>query len=291
MKKIVMLALFGLACSDTDASVLYSNDSEVTEPVTEEGLSDSDFDDVLSEADGELGQLEQPMSAKASTTLQLGTRTAPTRMRCDRSFSGQVCTIIDTKSPGVCRYANVGLGQFSASESTTVSSIVGGTDAGLSSWSFTQSENKDGTPCAAGTDIHIYPGAAGSSGSGSNNINDYVSLTFQGAIGLTEGPGVVGSYQKHTGCHVLVDTTDIYAKGVDAAQDLRLFKHAVAHGLYGCLGLGGRNSSASNHATRVDVNASVERTAMTSGEDCVLESFSTSGATSFNLTTPDCSSD
>ena len=45
--------------------------------------------------------------------------------------------------------------------------------------------------------------------------------------GLTEGAGVVGSYQKHSGCDIYIDRTDILAKGASTADDRRLMRHAV----------------------------------------------------------------
>ena len=240
------------------------------------------FDGEASDGGDQFGSVEQAMSAPTSPTYQYGTRTSTTQQRCDRSAAGQVCNIPNTKSMKFC-YFNENPSGFSNDDSADIESAVT-MMRGAFGWGWTAATQDIFTGMCGATDanVRLFVRSVGSSGTASNDIKDYAKVnTFSSVTGLTEGAGVVGSYQKHSGCDIYIDRTDILAKGASTADDRRLMRHAVAHALLACVGIGGRSSVASNHSSRNDINTSVERNSMTAGEKCTLENFSTSSGTSF----------
>lgn len=270
MKLIIIVAVTGCATLALACGSAPENEWIIDYDLTMEPEPDPAVD---TETDpSELVQLGQPMSAPVTPTFQIGTRTSSSRMRCDRSTSGQVCQIPPTKSIAWC-------GGAPLPYSADLQPVVDIFDA-VSGWTYTFGN----TSCSSFFNIKVQTQAdgCGSNGTGSNNINDYVCTTFNNTTSLTEGSGVVGQYQRSDNCTVKIDDQQITAKVSDADGRRRLFRHAWAHGLAECVGLGGRNSVASNHATRVDINSSVERTSLTSGEVCTLQNYSTSSNTTFS---------
>lgn len=255
------------------------------------GYSDDGSDD--SEL-GELGQDEQAFQASLSTNFQFGTQTGTTHQRCNRTSSGQVCSVITTKNPVICTDVNSNLPNF---EATKINANIVALDTALNTWTFTGGGQDPITGlCNVGFNVYIKAGAVGSSGTASNDIKDYANANIQTGLSLTEGPGVVGQYVTTPGCTITLDLVDLKAKsqgGIDPFYS-RLLKHATLHSLLACMGLGGRTITplGSNQSpTRNGVTTSNDVLTLTNGEVCEMNSFSTTlfpGEFRNNLIAPLC---
>jgi hypothetical protein len=257
------------------------------------GYEGDELFDEPGDAGSDLGQVEQGYSAPVTPSFQLGTQTASSKRRCNKTSSGQVCSVLDHKNPKICTMgstASVPAQAFSSGDTTRVQNEVSGLDSLLSTWAFTQTTDV-GFGCASGTTVVIFKGAVGSSGAGSNNINDYMQLTLSGSVGLTEGAGVVGSYVKHAGCNIKVDVTDINAKEPsDTTRRNRLFAHAVRKGLAGCLGAGGRTDGSAFTATRETISPSNDY-GYSTGEICAINAYDSTNNGNFSLSANSCAND
>ncbi len=244
--------------------------------------ADEGFDSEL-----EVGQLEQAITGATNPSFQYGTQTGSDRNRCNKTSSGQVCMVPSKRVNSVCIHTANFLSPpsppptFTASESATIRAFITNVYEPRGTWQFNIDDTLgDGTflaDCFARStpaDISITIGAVGSSGSGSNNVKDYSSTTFNGAVSLTEGAGVVGSYQRWTTCNIKVDRVDAYAKGTSSTQDQNALGHAAAHGFAGCLGLGTASGIQSDRAARSLFQPSTVAVGVTSGEGCALDNFS-----------------
>lgn len=237
----------------------------------------------------ELGTLEEGLSAPASPSFQLGTRNASNQARCNTTSTGQVCQVPSTKNQIQCGYFHTVIpGMFGTASAEVISAF----DA-LSGWSFPVADQLFFSCNAAQVDKRIewstQPSGCGTSGSASNDINNYVCVTFGPGTGLTEGAGVVGNYTKHSYCRIRVDIDEIRAKGTTDTADVNMFKHALGHGFAKCLGLGNR-STVSSTWTRAQMSSGAIGP-LTAGEQCVLNNFSDGSPTTFSLAPVPCTSD
>lgn len=247
----------------------------------------------------ELEQTEQAFVGKVTPSFQFGTNTSAQRLRCNRTTSGQVCVVPKAKSLSYCidrHFSNPQDPIFSESEATRIRNLVQG--LGASGWSFSEISPFNCTDGTMGIpDIVFFVGSVGSSGTGSNDVKDYATNIWSCASGspgclnnLTEGTGVTGQYQSWTHCKVVVDRTDIYAKGTTATQDNQGFDHASKHGFLGCLGIGGRSISG-GFASRTLFQPSSSATSVTTGENCSLVGFTTASAGQYNHALAPCTSE
>jgi len=214
----------------------------------------------------ELGQLEQGMSAPTTPTYQYGTRTATARGRCNKTAAGQVCQVPPTKAINWTLTADL-LHYFPGTETHAV---INGFDA-ATNFSFTEIPQADLLP-QRHISISLNDDACGTVGTASNDVRNYSCFNWSAPNGMTEVAGTVGSYQWSLLCNITLDVTAINNKGTNASQRGFFTRHAIAHAVAGCLGLGNR-TEASAVATRQDMNSGVERSALTSGEICTLNAF------------------
>lgn len=226
------------------------------------GAAPEDFADEQSD---DFGQAEQSFSAPVSSNYQFGTRTASSHLQCDRTSTGQVCSIPLTKNPTYAFDNSVG-----GTERALITSIVSAIDSSLASWSFTEVTMLDDPTIIFEDALHVCAGT-----SASNNIDSFgcVFLTAQGN-GLTEGAGVKGSYTNHSFGVVHVDLTKIQAK-VSAAADRNLvYKHAAGSAVLAWMGLGLRtDAGANNNLSRREVSTTLPLGTLTSGEQCRANGF------------------
>lgn len=248
----------------------------------------------LDEAD-EYGQDEQAMSAKVSPTYQPGTQTGSSRNRCNKVSSGQICVVPPKKTITYCIDQSTAVTPLTAAQYTRVKNIINVFDA-RTGWVFTEADTFN---CfGVTTDIIIFRSAVGSSGTASNDIKDYGTNTWNttgGAVGglvdLTESADVVGQAQKWTTCRALVDVVDILAKGTSTSQDSNIFDHAAGHGIAACMGLGAISSTTLNQFTRSGVNGNLLANSLSTGEACVLDSWSAANPGNWGFSGPACSND
>jgi hypothetical protein len=250
------------------------------------GATDQDW-----ETTDELGELEQEFRGKETPNFQYGTRTGITKQRCDKTTAGQVCAIPPSKTLTYC----INLGPitggsaataFTGSEHARIAAIIegfdGGSDFALNILGVDE--------CMFATDMSISKAAVGTSGTASNEIKDYATTTMTGMTGLTEGAGVVGSYQTWTQCNWNIDMVDILAKGTSSTQDNNGLDHAAKNSLLGCLGVGRRSTNPGGLGSRNLVNMAIAQTGVSAGEACSLTGFTLSDPGQYNLN-PDCPSD
>lgn len=228
----------------------------------------------------ELGTVAQGMSAPTTPNFQLGTRTASSAMRCDKTTTSQVCGIPSKKSFTWCRNRANPSG-FSTDQQNMIDQIVAqfGT---IQTYVFSKKPLDPTTGiCDGDIDFNAGLNACGATGTASNNINDYVCQIFSGVTALSEGAGVAGQYESHSGCIIKLDNFDLENKGLNATEDQNYFKHAVAHGLAGCLGIGGRNTT-SAIASRTTMSATVSQTALSGCEQQSLIQLNVNQPTVFS---------
>lgn len=264
-KKLIALALLGLVACQGD---LYTEDP-----------NDAD----------ELGQIEQAYAASNSPTFQFGTRTGPSGLACDKTTTGQVCSIIKGAT-GTSAAKNVAwrftpVHGFTAVEMITIQSAISGLDAALSKWTF--SEVSGGAPA-------IQIGKAGVGGaSTSNNIDAFRQVNWFLPVSLTEG--LTGSYQAAS-VIISIDMADITTRGTAAGGASfvnRLLFHAAANSFEAAIGLGTRDDaiSAGTYNDRTVLVLPNGAPFASSGGLCQLNSFNPSTVSVFDLVNPQCASD
>lgn len=234
-----------------------------------------------------LGEVAQAYNAPVTLNSQFGTRTATNRNRCDRSSSGQVCTIPDFHDVLYC-VSNVSP-QFAGSTRSRIHTLMSAMDSLLTTRSIFQPLDVFGQCIETDADVVFVKSAVGSSGTGSNDIQNYSRADFTNTTGLTENglpgePAVVGQYQTHGRCNIRIDENDILAKGSNATQDQRYLDHAVLNAFVTCLGKGripGDSLINFNRAMQHPMSSTHANDAFTSGELCQLNSYNNSNNGNF----------
>lgn len=225
----------------------------------------------------DLGQYEQPYSARVTTNYQFGSQTATAHKQCDRVSSGQVCSVPAFKTIEVGGDASLTIGNL-----LEMSTVINRLDAATN---FDVHAVSIGNPPAPNT-VRLILSVGAVSGTLSSNIEGYSSVTFVSTTGLTEGVAdadPVGQYQKHGACTGKLDTTDINNKGTNATEDINLFRHAVGHAIEACMGLGSRDDAGANAVySRRTVIPGTDLGGMTAGETCRANSYSTTNNGDFS---------
>lgn len=229
----------------------------------------------------DIEQNQQAYSARVTTNYQFGTRTTASRRQCDRSTTGQTCSVPKTKNLTYC--INQG---FTNSEVSLIQNEVVALDNLLTSWTFTYESDLFTGLCVPGNNLQFSNGACGSSGTASSNIENYGCVTFSNITNLTEGVAAgdpVGNYQAHGGSRANIDITDINAKFSTTSQRDFGKKHAVKFALLSTIGLGSRTDGGSNTFGSRPQIANFALGIMTDGEKCRAESYNTTNNGDFSL--------
>lgn len=263
------------------------------------GAPDEYLDAAGMDDEEDLAQLEQPITGKTTTTYQFGVQTGSTHRRCNKTSSGQVCEVPNTVNLKTCVNAR-------SVEGTTLSGTaqiraeamraeLHGIPSFAFNWPFADTGTLDGQ-CQLGSlagpgvgqdaNIVFVQGAVGTSGTGSNDIKDYVGVEFitgNGNGSLVEQAGVVGSYKSHQFCRIKLDETDIFAKGANAGEDQNLLDHASIAGLLMCAGFGldPLASATGCRYTRTGVTPSIDVGCFSAGEVCQANGFTLSTPTQY----------
>lgn len=226
---------------------------------------------------GELAQLEQAYNAPVTVNSQFGTQTGSDRGRCNRTSSGQVCSVPSFHNISYCAQ-NAGFTPALGTESR-IHVLMNAMDSLLTTRTVSQPLDLFGICDATAANVLFSKAAVGTSGTASNDIKNYSTNSFDSPVALTEvglpgEPAVVGQYQKHVRCIIGVDETDIFAKGTNATQDQRYLDHAVVNALSACLGKGRVSGvSAFNRATSRDMSSTHANDTFTAGELCQLNAY------------------
>jgi hypothetical protein len=218
----------------------------------------------------ELGETTQAYSARVTNNFQFGTQTGSPHLQCNRSSSGQVCSVPKFKTLEVARST-----AFSDVEKVAIGLIRTDFRNALSSWSIVEADTA--VPPAPNT-VRLTLTQGTCAGTLQNDIDGYSCITLSGITSLSEGVGdvdPVGNYQTHTNCTGVIDSVDINNKGANDDQDNKIRRHAVAHAIETCLGLGSRTDAGANgFYSRRSLQLSSFLSPLTAGEDCRAESFS-----------------
>lgn len=246
------------------------------------GCSAADEDDEI-----EFGEASQAYNAPVTPLHQFGTRTSTNRNRCDRSTSGQVCSVPSYNDVVLCFDDTPGA--LTSTTKSRINVLMAALD-GLLTTRTVGGPPIDifGQPqCSGFANTWVTKTSVGSSGTASNFIDDYSRPDFNFTSGLTENalpgePAVVGQYQKHQGCTIRLDETDIYAKGTSAAQDQSYLDHAFTNAFAGCLGIGRTDPGAGfNRLTQHTMSSTHNNDTFATGELCSLNAWNFSNNGNF----------
>jgi hypothetical protein len=250
------------------------------------GLACGDAQELDDEA-YDIGTVAQGFRGKPTPNNQFGARPSGGRDKCDKTTSSQTCIIPPAKTLTYCveRFTS-----FSSSEATRIENAIeqfdSATDFALNN------VTPIGGDCGTVSPLpHMSwkPGSQGSSGTASNDIKDYAMSFPSGLVNLTEGSGVVGSYQNWTFCDSRIDIVDINAKGTTTTADNQGLDHAATHTLVNCLGVGTRPGGA-GLASRALFSPTSAATGLSGGEACQIQNFTLTDPGQFNHTSA-CSTD
>lgn len=230
-----------------------------------------------------LGQLEQEFGAKATPSYQYGTQLRPSHLRCSRTLATQVCRVPSTKSQTWCA--------VTPGHVTAVTQVIAGFDA-VPGWTFTGAALESGLcPVTARNLTIIFQGdGCGNSGTAGSNIANFACVSPGPGTGLSEGPGVVGSYESQARCVALVDYSQLSAKTANATILDRYVRQATAHAVAACLGIG-LQTTQEGYASSQTFTGGQAFTGLTSGELCAMTSYTLADVGAFHLVTPDCAAD
>ncbi len=264
-KYISLLGIFAIACAGTDSA---------TTEVADSGVEQVD-------ASGQLGTAKQAYHSRVSGLYQHGTQTGSALRACDRSTTGQTCSVPKFKNFEIC------LGNtFSATEKSRMLEMAQGIDS-RSNFTFSYPSDCSAAPLAGKMRLIIDPGVV--SGSLSSNIQGYATVQLGSPSNLTEGVAgadPVGNFQTHGFCLAKIDLVDIYAKGANSTEDTRLLKHAGASVILKCQGNGSRQDVAAVPAySRESIVLGSNLTVyMTDGEKCRADAYDTTANGDFSNT-------
>lgn len=232
------------------------------------------------EPESDIGTLSEGYSARYTSNYQLGVRSSGSRIQCDRVTTGEVCSVlrnIGLNPRNVSYYIDPG--SFTGTEMDEIRKAVEDIDTALTNWNFNEVPDYDPWPALFFNDLPC----AGSSTSSSIAAFSCVNLESTGE-NLTEGAGVVGTYTTHNSAIVHLDMDDILARASNSLQILYLIRHATGHGALAGIGLGGRlDVNASGFFSRMAVDPNWSGAALSTGEKCRLESYSSVGDGTFTL--------
>lgn len=239
------------------------------------------FEDESADGGDELGSIEQGYAAPVTPSFQFGTQTATTRMRCNKTSSGQVCNVIDHKNIYFCSDSPAFSGGLAGLPAyTAFSTAASQLQSTLSTWVIAQGEyelfqDKCMSTVAHPIALQVFGGAVGSSGPVSNDTKDYVSWSYGPVTGLTEGAGVVGQYQKFFGCNITLDTVDVDAKYSGTAR-AKLYNQLAKQAIVGCFGAGRRDFGFNvSFATSKRIFSGTSDFTLTPGEQCAINNYDT----------------
>lgn len=272
------------------------------------GVDNGELFDDSPDGGEEIGSVEQAITGKVTPSFQFGASTATNRRKCNKTTAGQVCEVPNTVNLLVCTTPRVGSalgGTAQTAGNDAVNELHGisgfalnfpgaslGVLDGLCDFTDNQPEVGGGTDA----NIVISKGAVGSSGTASNDIADYASVTFfqgTGSANLVEGAGVVGSYKSHQMCSIVIDVVDLQNKGTSATQDYNLVFHAVANSLLVCGGVA-RHPTATGTSSlysRAVMNGAIDVAGISAGEFCQVNGLTLSAPTQYNNNATTCPSD
>lgn len=195
------------------------------------------------EDDTELGQSEQAVIALTGATRQPGAQTGGSRLSCNKTSSGQVCSIARAKSIEIARNPSA----FSSAQNTVLGLVRAGLAGRYSDWTFTLVDSAN--PPGSGVVRIIVDKSTSGGGDNGNNVSNYRSNPARFSVnGMTNGQqsglgSFVGQYQNHGACSTSIFTTRIDNKTSNTTQRLNLFRHAVGNAIAICMGLGTRNDT------------------------------------------------
>lgn len=228
----------------------------------------------------DIDQIQQAYAANTTNNFQFGTRTAASHRQCDRTSTGQVCSVPSTKSITYCIDSG-----FTQADYNLVSNEIRLLDDALSGWTFTFENDLFTGACLLSTFLVIKPGSCGTSGTSPTGIENYGCATLSSTTNLTEGVNgndPVGSYQKHSLSRGTVDITDINAKYSNASQREFAKRHAIKFILLSTVGLGSRTDGAANTFGSRSQIANFSLGLLTAGEKCRLGTFNSSNNGDFS---------
>ncbi len=256
MKHIVqkLLALAFLACSSpVDEASDMAEALEAGAPLVE---------------DEDLAQLEQPVLALNSTTKQWGSQTGASFASCNKTSSGQVCTLAKFKAIEVAYNPS----NWTSDEIDQMSLVVldMNTRYGGAGWLFTFVDSA--TSPGANKVRLLVSHSNNTGGTNGNDLSNYRTMAFHSPAAMTEGQQAgmsapVGQYQNHGSCSTTLYRVRIQNKGANSNEDMRLLDHALGNAVVICMGLGTTSGGAYAYR-RTAINLTTFAPADTGGDLC-----------------------
>jgi hypothetical protein len=240
------------------------------------------------ESEESLGTAEMPYIALNSPTKQFGTQTGKPNRSCNKTSSGQTCSIPRFKKLQIVRDDT---GTWTTSQRVNMQTVTSALAAAHTGWTFSiVSYTAPADPNA----VRVFVTNQAVSGTSGSNVDLYRDLVFGGTTQLTEGQGgglPVGNYQSHASCDLKLDRNKITGKGANSTEDARLFSHAFGNGIVGCMGVG-TNDSANDKVSQRPIDLTKFLDAATTGEVCRASYGDLSDTADFSIQTASaCGSD
>lgn len=252
------------------------------------------------EQSAELGQVQEPISAKASANVVLGVTTSSTRSPCPRNNAGTICLVPGNNVLGYC----IETSGMSSNVINTIRSRANSFGSLLTGFSFVESAFSDGSGHCVGQpgqnwDVLINDLKSGFCGAtGGNVTNNYVCVNFPavggGVTPMTESiPGTFYNWTAQgTGAVLHIESTEIANRGANATQDQQLLEHAIMHGLNFLVGIGDQSALTDKWSSHSILPFSSSRGWGLGGERCRAASWGGIGSQgTYTLTSPGCGSD
>lgn len=269
------------------------------------GCGGYDQDDNIEPTDdsGELGSVEEAVSAVFSPNYGYGVSTALSHLACNTTNNGQTCIVPLRKNIRWCNQSP-GAGGLDATTFSDFSGAVGFLAGQFPSWSFTHLADGaacDSLPEDGGTvQVKLNQAASGSLCSGgpsSDQIDAYVCVNFGDTSGaLTETPSLPGTFFGGIGhtqglAFMHADVGETTTRAGAGSKDIVL-SHGFVLGLMELMGLGARTDAASSSlfTGRSILPIAVVRH-VSSGELCRGASFNSSGSGNFTRSGFPCGAD
>lgn len=222
--------------------------------------------DALDRGASELGQAAQPVIALNSTTKQWGTQTGADRRSCNKTSTGQVCTLSKFKSIEVAR--TPGDWTFEQDDQMSLTVFELNNDYGPAGWTFTYVDAAN-LPASGVVRLLVGKNTTGGGNNGTD-LSNYRTINFFSPVQMTEGQGggsPVGQYQHHGSCSTSLFINRINAKGATTNEDLRLLDHALGNAAVACMGLG-TQSGGSYAFRRTAINLTTFAPGSVGGDVC-----------------------
>lgn len=250
----------------------------------------------------ELGTVEQALNAQGPNW---GVSTASTHNACNKTNSGQVCSVLS--HAGQVKYC-YGNGILDA-DIAGFDFVFGRLNSGQQKFQFTRSFTS-GSPgqnranCEAASvvnaELKIRGNSTCSGGASGTSVTNFTCLFLGPLTLLGESPATPGTWNKHSQGGITVDYIDYAAleASVGATQAACVKWHGLMHSAEAYVGIGGQTTATNFIASTNTINPKTVSTALdptgcnylqvSPREQCEANSFSTTNPSLWGFSSADC---